>query len=119
MSRLVHAQALIYDQLDFYAGTTRISVALASLQSRLFVNNQLLSWTLEDGVLVADSSISATKIYYNEISGSAGYNSIRFFPDRVGFWRLVISYSTTEIIKEYDVTSAKSATGGLNASFIA
>lgn len=119
MSRLVHAQALIYDQLDFFLSNTRISVPISSLQSKLFVNNQLLPWTLEDGTAIVDSSISASKIYYNEIAGNPGYNSLRFFPDRVGFWRLIITYSMIEIIKEYDVTSAKNSTGGLNASFTA
>lgn len=117
MSRQVHAQSVVYDQVDFFLGTNRVSVPIGSLQTKLFVNNVLLPWTLEDGTLVPDSSIVSTKIYYNEISGSPGYNNIRFFPDRVGFWRLNVIWSTTEIIKEYDILGAKSFSGGLNASF--
>jgi hypothetical protein len=117
MSRQVHAQSVVYDQVDFFLGTNRISVPITSLESKLFVNNQLLPWTLEDGTTVLDISIAATKIYYNEIAGSPGYNSIRFFPDRIGFWRLSIKYSTIEIIKEYDILGTKSSSGGLNASF--
>lgn len=118
MSRLLHAQTLIFDQVDFYLGSSRIFVPLSSLQSKLFVNNQLLPWTLEDGSSVLDSSISSTKIYYNEISGNPGFTSLRFFPDRIGFWRLILSWNTSEVIKEYDVSGAKNSTGGLNASFV-
>lgn len=117
MGRLLHAQTLIYDQLDFLSGSLRLSVPISQLEVKLFVNNQALPWTLEDGTSVIDNSISAGKIYYNEISLNPGYNSIRLFPDRVGFWRLIFKWLSTEIIKEYDVTSAKGSTGGMVASF--
>lgn len=117
MGRLLHAQALVYDQVDFISGTVRQSMPISALSLKLFVNNQILPWTLEDGTTVVDSSISSTKVYYNEISGHSGFNSIRFYPDRIGFWRLVFNSPLIEVIKEYDIIGAKAATSGLNASF--
>lgn len=117
MSRLLHAQSLVYDQLDFYLGTQRVPVGVTEIEMKLFVNNQLLPWDLVDGSSVVDGAISASRVYYNGISSAPGYSSIRFFPDRVGFWRLIFSRLGVEIIKEYDITSAKNSSGGLIASF--
>lgn len=126
MSRLIAAGAVVYDQLDFYSspGIRATGVVLANLSSTLFVNNGLLSWPLEDGAAVVDSSVSAGSIYFNAISGSSGYYSIRFFPHQIGFWRLIIKHSALnqEIVKEYDIIAAGSlsptSTSGLNASFV-
>ena len=62
MSRLIAAGAVVYDQPDFYSspGTRATGVVLANLSLTLFVNNGLLSWPLEDGSAIADSSITAS-----------------------------------------------------------
>jgi hypothetical protein len=126
MSRLLAAGAVVYEQLDFYNPPTvrATSVVLANLTLTLFVNNQLLSWPLVDGSAVADSSISAGSVYFNPISSSSGYYSIRFYPHQIGFWRLVIRHNafSQEIIKEFDIIASGSlkptSSTGLNASFV-
>jgi hypothetical protein len=109
MGRLISAGTLAYEQLDFFfppGSTSRIAgIPASSLQMWLFVNNQILSWPLVDGTMTADSSIVAGSIYFNEISSSPGFYSVRFFPDRVGFFRIVFlsqSYSI-ELEKAFDV----------------
>ncbi len=124
MGRSVSAGCLIRDQADFYlpGGTQRasgISVSQVSLDA--FSDNGLLEWPIADGSAVADSSISAGTIYFSEIYGAPGFYSIRFFPDRVGYWRMVLRVSAfgSEAIREYDITpSSSSPSNGLNASFL-
>lgn len=126
MSRLVSAAVLVYDQIDiFSSGITRVTGILASaMTTAVFASNVALSWTVADGTSVLDSAISAGVIYFNEVAGSPGYYSVRFYPDRIGFWRVVLINSglTKEVILEYDVVASGTLTptpsNGLNASFL-
>jgi len=126
MSRLLAAGVVVYEQLDFYNPPTvrATGVVPANLTLKLFLNNQLLGWPLEDGSAIADSSISAGSIYFNEISGSNGYYSIRFWPHQIGFWRVIIKHAalSQEVIKEFDIIASgslkPSSSTGLNASFV-
>lgn len=125
MSRALPAACLIRDQLDIFSPADSITratgIITSDLSVTLFLNNVKVNWSLMDGTSVSDSSISAGSIYFNPISGSSGYYAIRFFPDRVGFWRLVVRHASLsqEVIKEYDVVAAStSSTSGLNASFV-
>ncbi len=99
-------------------------MVVANLSFEQFVNSSSLAWTLADGSVVADSSISSGTMYFHEISGSAGFYSVRFLPDRVGFWRLIFRNASIgiEIIKEFDVVAAgslkPSSSSGLVASFV-
>jgi hypothetical protein len=109
MGRLIPAGTLAFEQLDFFvpAGTVnRMSgIPASGLQMWLFVNNQILSWPLVDGTATPDSSIVSGSVYFNEIAACPGFYSVRFFPDRVGFFRFVFlsqPYSV-ELIKEFDV----------------
>ncbi len=126
MSRLLPAGQLIRDQIDLYmpAGSINrvVGESFASLSLTIFVNNGLLTWPLADGTNVADSSVSAGVVYFNGIAGANGYYAVRFFPDRIGFWRLIFREATLneEVILSYDVTSARPgvASNELNASFV-
>lgn len=126
MGRQLPAGQLIRDQADFYIPAGSINrmtgVAYTSLNLVVFADNALISWPLADGTNVADVSVSAGKVYFNEIAGSPGYYSVRFFPDRIGFWRLILRETTLgeEVILSYDVTPARPgpASNELNASFV-
>lgn len=126
MARQVPGGCLIRDQIDLYMPAGSINrvrgESYASLGLAVFVDNAALTWPLADGTNVADASISAGTIYFNEIAGSPGYYSVRFFPDRVGFWRLIFREQTLgeEVILSYDVTPARPgvASNELNASFV-
>ena len=126
MGRQVPAGQLIYDQIDLYvpAGTINRVVGenVASLSLAIFVNNGLLNWPLVDGSTVPDSMVSAGTVYFNQIPGANGYYAIRFFPDRIGWWRLVFREATLvqEVIRSYDVIPARPgpASNELYASFI-
>jgi hypothetical protein len=129
MSRLVAAGAIVRSQLDFYSppnSITRVNgVTIASLGAAIFVNNSQLNWPLADGAAVMDSNVSAGYVYFNEIASSPSYYSVRFFPDRVGFWRLIftnLSYSIQPIL-EFDVVPSGTfqqgvISSGLNAAFV-
>jgi len=109
MGRLISAGALAYEQLDFFFPAGSVSRATGIVPSDLvltaFVNNVLLAWPLEDGAAVADSSISAGKVYFNEIAGSPGYYSVRFFPDRIGYFRFSFLHPAygIELERSFDV----------------
>ena len=122
MSRIVTAGAVVRDQLDFYSsGITRASgVTLATLSCVIFYNNTNLGWTLADGTLVSDINVAAGTIYFNEIAGSPSYYTVRFYPDRTGFWRLIFTNlaPSAQPILEFDVIVAQPGPSGLNASFL-
>lgn len=125
MSRALPAACLVRDQLDIFSPANSITratgVTTSDLSIALFLNNVAVNWPLMNGAAIADAAISAGSIYFNPISGSSGFYSIRFFPDRVGFWRLVVRHSSLsqEIIKEYDIAAAApSGSGALNATFV-
>lgn len=86
---------------------------------KTFANNSALPWPVADGTSLPDSSISAGTVYFNEIPGAPGYYSLRFYPDRTGFWRLVVKSTSTdsESVLEFDVDAPASVAGGLNATF--
>jgi hypothetical protein len=127
MGRLLSAGSLVRDQIDLYLPSGSINriqgYALSGLSLALFFNNSPVAWPLADGTLVPDSSVSAGTVYFNEIQGSPGFYSVRFFPDAVGFWRIVLTAAPlqTERVLSYDVAPAgsfKSGQGGLIASFV-
>lgn len=126
MGRLVSAGSLVYGQADFFfpSGTTnRVSGIVASnLSLIVFSNNAILPWVLADGSGVPDSGISAGTVYFNEITGASGFYSVRFFPDRVSAWRIVLTSVSLsqQVILEYDSLPPgvlRPPSGGLNASF--
>ncbi len=120
------AGQLIRDQIDLYMPSGSINrvigESVSSLSVSVFVDNGPLPWALADGTTVADVSVSAGTIYFNQIASAPGYYSVRFFPDRLGFWRLVFREVTLgeERILSYDVTAARPgpASNELNASFV-
>ncbi len=126
MGRSIFTGSLVYDQIDIYQSTTSIVRATGVdvsffTKSTFFVDNMSVSWPVIDGSNVPDSSISAGSVYFNEISTNPGFYSIRLYPDRVGFWRLVFSLPTfgQEKIISFDVASKLADSGSaLNASFI-
>lgn len=126
MGRQVPAGQLIRDQIDLFmpAGSINrvVGESYTSLALKIFADNGLLAWPLADGTTVADSAVSAGTVYFNQIVGAPGYYSIRFFPDRIGFWRLVFREMTLneEVIRSYDVIPARPgpASNELNASFV-
>ncbi len=69
------------------------------------MNNSVLFWPLVDGSSVPDSSVVAGNVYFNEIASCPGFYSVRFFPDRVGFFRFVFLHSgySIEVEKDFDV----------------
>lgn len=108
MGRLISAGSICYDQLDFFSPVPpfarMMGAASSDLSVRLFVNNAIVSWPIASGVSVLDSSVASGKVYFSEIPGNPGFYSIRFFPDRVGFWRIVFTHVAlgVEEIREYD-----------------
>jgi hypothetical protein len=121
MGRSIATQILVRAQADFYSapGVRATGILAGSLNLSLFFNNALTSWALRDGTTIQDSTISAGNIYFNEIAGSPGFYSVRFYPDKVGFWRIVLNdvALTQENIIEIDIVSAATTSPGLIASF--
>ncbi len=127
MGRQVAAGSIAYAQVDFYYPAGSIvrpsGITISNLGLALFLNNARQGWGLQDGTLVQDGSVSAGNIYFNEVVGSNGYYSVRLFPDRIGFWRVILTHPGFKIeqILEFDVLPAGSLSapsqGGLIASF--
>lgn len=121
--RLVQNNQVIFDQADFFEtdGFTRvIGIAVGDLSSQVFYENVLQPWPLVDGTSVSDANIVSGNIYWNEVPGSPGIYNVRWRPNVIGYWRLLITYTSgTQIMgQDYDVVSqVPLAEGGLRASF--
>jgi len=127
--RLVSPNQVVYDQADYFQhdGYTRVTgLTSTNLTVQVYLNNVLQGWILTDGALVPDAQVVAGRVYISPISG--GPYSIRWRPNAVGFWRILLIYPTGSQIlaQDYDVTNSIGSTsstdvgasGGLQTSFI-
>lgn len=122
--RLVQINQVIIDQADFFQpdGFTRVTgLGVASVTHQLFYNNVLQPWPLLLGTGVTDALVKAGSVYWNEIQGLPGMYNVRFRPNAVGYWRLLITYAPGEQImgQDYDVVAQVPVVeSGLKASFV-
>lgn len=125
MSRLVSAGAIIYDQPDIYSPVGTINrptgLVFSNFTLTQLVNGAALPWPLADGSSVPDSSISSGTVYLHEISGSPGFYSVRFLPDRVGFWKLILTNAGMgiDVVLEYDVLASGALKPGSSSGLVA
>jgi hypothetical protein len=121
--RVVYNNQTILDQADFFQsdGFTRVTgLTIVQLNANLFFLNQPQPWILTNGSGVTDAQVAAGKVYWNEIPGAPGYYNVRFIPNAVGYWRLLITYAAGLQItaQDYDVIDTPPAGDtGLKASF--
>lgn len=122
--RLVVNNQVVFDQADFFQidGFTRVTgLVPAQLLSQIFFQNAFQPWLFVSGVGVTDAQVASGKIYWTEIPGSPGVYSIRWRPNAVGYWRLLVTYPAgTQVMgQDYDVTVAGvPVETGLKASFV-
>lgn len=122
--RLVSTNNVVLDQADFFQidGFTRVTGLLpGQLTCQLFFQNQLQPWPLATGAGVTDAQVAAGRVYWTEVPGSPGIYNIRWRPNAVGYWRLIITYPAGLQImgQDYDVVVAGVAVEtGLKASFV-
>lgn len=121
--RLVQINQIIIDQADFFQsdGFTRVlGLGISDVVSQLFFNNQLQPWPLVLGNGVTDAQVRSGTIYWNEIPGSPGFYNVRFRPNAIGYWRLLITYTAGEQImaEDFDVAAQVPVVeSGLKATF--
>jgi len=118
MARIAAAGRLAFGQVDFFeSGNRKLGVVWSDLTMSLFVDGQILAWGFIDGAFVADSSIGAGSVCFNEMSGAAGFYLVRFFPDRTGFWRIVLKHPDFgEVICEFDAFPSMLQSSGMLTS---
>jgi len=119
--RTVPASKLISDQVDLFLvdGKTRAQgIVIADLQVRVFANDYTMNWPLVSGVNIPEVRMSAGKIYWTEFS--TGFYNIRFFPNTLGNWRVIItcpslnqavslSYSVEQPVTPYPGTGMRTS----------
>jgi len=119
--RLAPSGRLVLEQVDLFLadGKTRAQdVTQADLQLRVFLNGTQVDWPLVSGQGVQDTRVTAGRVYWTEFS--AGFYDIRFFPNRVGTWRVVLTYPAHDqaISLSYDVAPQYQSTpSGMSTSF--
>lgn len=122
--RLVRSNEVVLDQADYFQsdGFTRVTgLTTANLQCTIFFNNALMPWVFVTGASVSDGQVASGKVYFLEVPGSPGIYNVRFRPNAVGYWRLLITYTVGQQImaQDYDVTGGPSSMDvGLQSSFI-
>jgi len=122
--RLIQINQVVFDQADFFQfdGFTReIGLAPINLGYEVFHKNILQPWPLVDGTTIADASVTAGRIYWNEVGGSPGIYNVRWRPNALGYWRLLITFAggTQIMAQDYDVVEqAAQISSGLRTSFV-
>lgn len=122
--RQVFSNQTVLDQADFFQGDgfTRVTgITLSDVTAQLFLNNALQSWPLVNGSVVTDVNVAAGSIYFYEVS--SGIYSVRFRPNAIGYWRMLINYPAGSQIlaQDYDVVAQTGTIGGgtgIKSSFI-
>ena len=122
-SRTVQAGRMVLDQVDLFLadGKTRSQGVLPSnLLLRVFTGATALAWPLVSGVGVQDVQVAAGKVYWTEFS--TGFYNIRFFPNMVGSWRVLLTYPAFDqaVSLSYEVVPQAGVPGGLGlrSSFV-
>lgn len=122
--RLVQNNQVVYDQVDFFQsdGFTRVTgLSASTVVLNVFFENVPQPWPLANGIPVSDAQVASGYVYFNEVPGSPGYYNVRWRPNAIGYWRLLITYVPGQQIEaqDYDVVSGlPSVETGLSASFI-
>ena len=122
--RLVRNNEVVLDQADYFAsdGFTRVTgLTVTQLQCVIFFNNAVQPWIFQSGANITDAQIASGKVYWVEVPGSPGYYNVRFRPNAVGYWRLLITYTAGDQImgQDYDVTGAPANVDvGLHSAFV-
>jgi hypothetical protein len=112
------------DQADFFQsdGFTRVTgLTVSQLTMALFFDNQPQPWQFVTGAGVTDTQITSGYVYWLEVPGAPGYYSVRFRPNAIGYWRLLITYPVGTQIQgqDYDVVPpSPTVDQGLKASFL-
>lgn len=125
--RSVAPSQVIFDLADIFGsdGFTRVTgLNASSFALQVYRDNTLQGWTLVSGVGVADTAVVAGKVYISPITN--GPYSLRWRPNAVGFWRILLTYSAgfQILAQDYDVAFADRSTAtatsgpGLHTSFM-
>ena len=121
--RLVYSNQVVFDQADFFQldGYTRVAgLTVSQVVMELYFNNLPQSWTMVSGVGVPDAQVVAGKVYWQEIPG--GPYALRFRPNAVGYWRLLVTYpvGTQRLAQDYDVNAGTGVAvpSGIKTSFV-
>ncbi len=120
--RTVQAGRMVLDQVDLFLGdekTRSQGVIPDNLLLRVYVGSTQLAWPLVSGVGVPDVQVAAGRVYWTEFS--AGFYNVRFYPNMVGAWRVLLTYPAYDqaVSLSYDVVPQGAPGGlGLRSSFI-
>jgi len=119
-ARTVASNRMVTDQVDFFNSGARVAGILTSgLVLEVYLNGSVVAWTLASGAGVPDVRVAAGKVYWTEFS--AGYYSVRLFPNSVGLWRIILTDTARSqaVSFTYDVVSQASSVGtvGIRTSF--
>jgi hypothetical protein len=123
-SRFVLHNETVLCQADFLGPDvfTRVpSLTVPQVGFDLFYNNTVMPWTPVDGTAVSDAQVVSGKIYWSEIPSRLGFYSVRFRPNAVGYWRLVLTYASglQTYATDYDVLGTQpNGSDGLQYSFV-
>ena len=122
-SRSVNVSKLVLDQVDLFRpdGKTRSQgVTIADLNLKLFFNGSQVSWPLVNGATVQDLQVTAGQVYWTEFL--SGFYTVRFFPNVIGSWRVLLTYPLYDqaVSLSYDVAlpTFVPVSSGIRASFI-
>ena len=121
--RKVNVSKLVLDQVDLFRpdGKTRSQgITVGDLNLKLFFNGSQVDWPLVSGATVQDLQVTAGQVYWTEFL--TGFYTIRFFPNVIGSWRILLTYPVYDqaVSLSYDVALPAfiPVSSGIRASFI-
>jgi hypothetical protein len=121
--QLIQINQVVFDQPDFFESdgfTRKTGLVVGDLTYEVFFNNTPQPWVLIDGSSTTDSQVRSGTVYWTEVPGSPGFYNVRWRPNAIGYWRVLITYTAgTQIMgQDYDVVATlPQAETGLRATF--
>jgi|WetSurMetagenome_2_1015567.scaffolds.fasta_scaffold230182_2 hypothetical protein len=122
-SRTINVSKLVFDQVDLFMadGKTRAqSVSIGDLNLKVFFKGSRIEWPLVSGTNVQDLQVTAGQVYWTEFE--SGFYTLRFFPNVLGAWRILLTYPAYDqaVSLSYDVAQPTfvPVSSGIRASFI-
>lgn len=105
-------------QVDGYTRITGLSASNVAIA--VFCNNVPQPWTTLNGAGLTDAQLLAGHVYWHEVGAGTGYYSVRWRPNGVGFWRVLITYAAVPQVTalDYDVVAFSPESQGLKVSFV-
>lgn len=116
--RAIQPNKVVFAQADLFNDdkTRKVGVGASEVACVVFWDNTILPWPLVDGSGTAAVQVSSGRVFWSELL--PGFYNVRFRPNAIGYWRIVITNVAQEVTFDFDILlDGQVAASGLRVAF--